>query len=174
MATTTKTSLKKSSRAASKLSHLIHLVQFVKCWQFFVELNSKDCFQSKFRKRKRKPLSCVHVLHKTWIETYLRHSCAVTAKKCTNNLDARAELLFCQSKPIAFLPFSLTSYLSLSKLPVAVPFSFPRAPGTRLKISVRESRKWRNLSLASCIKLQRFEVTAWDPSDKRPCTNQLC
>ena len=31
--------------------------------------------------------------------------------------DARAELLFCQFKPIAFLPFSLTSPSSLLKLP---------------------------------------------------------
>ena len=31
--------------------------------------------------------------------------------------DARAELLFCQVKPIAFLPFSLTSLSSLLKLP---------------------------------------------------------
>ena len=32
---------------------------------------------------------------------------AETAKKCTKKRDARAKLLFCQSKPIAFLPFSL-------------------------------------------------------------------
>ena len=31
---------------------------------------------------------------------------AVTAKKCTKKR-ARAELLFCQTKPIVFLPFSL-------------------------------------------------------------------
>ena len=29
------------------------------------------------------------------------------AKKCTKKRDARAKLLFCQSKPIAFLPFSV-------------------------------------------------------------------
>ena len=39
----------------------------------------------------------------------------MTAKICTKKRDARAKLLFCQSKPIAFLPFSLTS--SLLKLP---------------------------------------------------------
>ena len=41
----------------------------------------------------------------------------MTAKKCTKKRDARAELLFCQFKPIAFLPFSLTSPSSLLKLP---------------------------------------------------------
>ena len=34
---------------------------------------------------------------------------AVTAMKCTKERDAPAELLFCQSNPIAFLPFLLTS-----------------------------------------------------------------
>ena len=42
----------------------------------------------------------------------------MTAKKCTKKRDARAKLLFCQSKPIAFLPFSLTSPSSLLKLPI--------------------------------------------------------
>ena len=42
---------------------------------------------------------------------------ATTAKKCTKKRDARAKLLFCQSKPIAFLPFSLPSPSSLLKLP---------------------------------------------------------
>ena len=43
------------------------------------------------------------------------HCCgrAVAAKKCTKKCDARAELLSCQSKPIVFLPFSLTSPSSL-------------------------------------------------------------
>ena len=38
---------------------------------------------------------------------------AATAKKCTKKRDAHAKLLFCQSKPIAFLPFLSTSPLSL-------------------------------------------------------------
>ena len=42
----------------------------------------------------------------------------MTAKKCTTKHDARAKLLFCQSKPIAFLPLSLTSPSSLLKLPI--------------------------------------------------------
>ena len=43
----------------------------------------------------------------------------MTAKKCTKKRDARAKLLFCQSKPIAFLPFSLPSPLSLLKLAIS-------------------------------------------------------
>ena len=42
----------------------------------------------------------------------------MTAKKCTRKRDARAKLLFCQSKPTAFLPSSLPSPLSLLKLPI--------------------------------------------------------
>ena len=40
----------------------------------------------------------------------------MTAKKCTKKRDARAELLFGQSKPSLVLPFSLTSPLSLVEL----------------------------------------------------------
>ena len=40
----------------------------------------------------------------------------MTAKKCTKKRDARAELLFGQSKPSLVLPFSLTSPLSLLEL----------------------------------------------------------
>ena len=40
----------------------------------------------------------------------------MTAKKCTKKRDARAELLFGQSKPSLVLSFSLTSPLSLLEL----------------------------------------------------------
>jgi len=41
----------------------------------------------------------------------------VTAKKCTKKHAALEKLLSCQSKPIAFLTFSLPSPSSLLKLP---------------------------------------------------------
>ena len=71
---------------------------------------------SKFRKRKRKWFSCVPVLDKTCIYALSRCSRATTAKKCTKKRDARAKLLFCLSKPIVFLPFSLPSPSSLLEL----------------------------------------------------------
>ena len=46
-----------------------------------------------------------------------RRSRATTAKKCTKKHDARAKLLFCQSKTFDFLTLSLTSLSSLLKLP---------------------------------------------------------
>ena len=61
---------------------------------------------SKFRKRKRKSLSCVHVLDKTWNKVLFRYSRAATAKKCTKNLMQLHNcclanlnlLLFCRSR----------------------------------------------------------------------------
>ena len=65
------------------LSCLFHLFQFIKCWQILLEFHYKKTV-SKFRKRKRK-LSCVHVLHKTWnwALSCRSHTCTVTAKKWT-------------------------------------------------------------------------------------------
>ena len=40
----------------------------------------------------------------------------MTANKFTKKRDARTKLLFCQSKPLAFLTFSLLPPLSLLKL----------------------------------------------------------
>ena len=56
---------------------------------------------SKFRKRKRKSLPCVHVLHKKFNYAFSRRSHTVTTKKCIKKRDTRAKLVFCQSKPIA-------------------------------------------------------------------------
>ena len=42
----------------------------------------------------------------------------MTARECTKKRDARAKLLFCQSKPIDFLPFSMPSPSSLLEFPI--------------------------------------------------------
>ena len=60
---------------------------------------------------------------------------STTAKKCTKKRDARAKLLFCQSKPIGFIPFSLPSPSSLLKLPIR-----------DLKIGRRRRQRERNKS----------------------------
>ena len=46
----------------SNLSRLIHPVQFVKCWQIFLELNSKLILYRS--SGKKKSTSCVHVRQK--------------------------------------------------------------------------------------------------------------
>ena len=81
----------------------------------------------------------------------------MTAKKCTKKRDARAELLFCQSKAIAFLPFSLLSPSSLLKLPNTVVFTLyveARAMvGSRLSPSAYEiASPTFKLMLASLVR----------------------
>ena len=78
------------------------LVQFVKCWQMFLELNSKRLYQSS---GKDKESRCFVFTSSTKREIRHFHVVVVQrrAKKCTKRRDARAKfgLLF-QSKPIAF------------------------------------------------------------------------
>ena len=65
------------------LSRSFHLVQFVKCWHFFLKLNSERLYRSSGKENKV-------------VVFCSRRSRAVTAKKCTKKRDAHAELLFCQ------------------------------------------------------------------------------
>ena len=51
--------------------------------QFFWSWILKDCMKVQ---RKRKSLSCVHLLHKTWNQALSRRSRAVTAKKCRKSV----------------------------------------------------------------------------------------
>ena len=57
--------LKSEVALLQTLSRLFHLVHFVKCWQLFLELNSKRLYRSS-GKEKRKSWSFVHVLHKAY------------------------------------------------------------------------------------------------------------
>ena len=77
----------------------------------------KDCI--KVQEKKRKLLSCVPVVDKTWIQALSRCSRATTAKKCTKKAWCTCKVVVLLIKPIAFLPFSLPSASSLLKLPKA-------------------------------------------------------
>ena len=59
-------------------------------------------------------------MRKFFNEAFPRSSRATAAKKCTKKRDARAKLLFCQSKPIGLLLFSLPSSLKLPNITEAV------------------------------------------------------
>ena len=76
----------------------------------------KDCI--KVQEKKRKFLSCVPVLDKTWIQALSRCSRATTAKKCTKKAWCTCKVVVLLIKPIGFLPFSLPSASSLLKLPI--------------------------------------------------------
>ena len=84
----------------------------------FWGLNSKGLYQT-FRKRKR---SC-GLVFASWTKREFRHFHVVVVQRLRRQRnvqkkrDARAKLLFCQSKLNAFLPFSLPSPSSLLKLP---------------------------------------------------------
>ena len=96
---------------------VLPLVQFVKCWQFFLELNSQRLHRSS---EKEKESCCLEFTSSTKREINYFHIVVVQWRqwnKCTKRHDARAKLLFCQSNPFAFLPLSLTSMKSLFKLP---------------------------------------------------------
>ena len=107
---TTRKLKKMNSRCAlSRLFHLVHFNNNIAC-----KTVSKPEVQEK--KKKVVVLSmCPRSPEKDEIRQFyvLR---AVTAKKSTKKRDARAKLLFCQSDPIAFIPFSLPSPSSLVKL----------------------------------------------------------
>ena len=64
---------------------MFHLVQFLKCWQLFLELNSKRVNRSS---RKEKESFCL-------VFTY-------STEKCTKNHDARAVIVFCPSNLLLF------------------------------------------------------------------------
>ena len=97
------------------LSHVSHLVQFVKCWRIFLELNSKGRYQSSEKENERR------LVFGSSTKREIRHFHVVVkvVQRRQKKRDARAKLLFCKSKPITFLLFSLPllSPLSLLKLP---------------------------------------------------------
>ena len=60
-------------------SQLIHLIQFVKYWQIFLELNSKGLFYVNKHKNIESLNSPVHVFHKTCIQAVSCRGLARTA-----------------------------------------------------------------------------------------------
>ena len=108
-------SLKKHSRFSNTVAFILI------CWKCLIQANFPrvDLLGTalKFRKKKKHSSLLVYVLRKAWNQAFSRRSRAVTAKKCTKKRDARAELLFCLTNPLLFLPFSLPSPSSLLKLP---------------------------------------------------------
>ena len=80
-------------QTSETLSRIFLLVQFVKCWQFFLELKR---LPSKLRNRKSS--SCVHVLHETWNKAFSHRTRAVTAKKCSILPIQTYRIPFCRSR----------------------------------------------------------------------------
>ena len=86
---------------------------------FFLEFNPiylKDCIKVQ-EKKSKVVVSCSRPRQNVkLLQAVSRCSRATMAEKCTKKRDARAELLFCQFKPITLLPVSLRLVSSLLKL----------------------------------------------------------
>ena len=117
-ATATKTSLKKWSRAAPNF-YLVYFISFnsSNVGNFFCSWILKDCIKVQEKKRKVVVL-CSRPRQNEKIGTFTLQSCndGQEMYRFKRKCNARAELLFCKSKPTAFLPFSLPSPSSLSFL----------------------------------------------------------
>ena len=88
--------LKSEVALLQTLSRLLYLSQFVKCWQFFLELNSKRLYWSSGKERES---CCLVSTYSTKCE--IRYFHVVVAQWRQRNIrDARAELLICRSKPL--------------------------------------------------------------------------
>ena len=97
------------------LSHLFHLVYFVKCWQMFLELNSERAV-SKFRKRKE---SCCLVFPSSTKREFRHFHVVVVQRRQRNVQKSVMHVQSCcfANQTYCFLPFSLPSASSLLKLP---------------------------------------------------------
>ena len=109
--------LKSEVALLETLLFLFHLFQFIKCWQFSLELNSKRLYRISGKENESRCL-----VFTSSIKREIRHFHVVVMRWRQRNVqkkrDALAELLFCQAKPTAFLLSSLTSPSSLLKFPI--------------------------------------------------------
>ena len=96
------------------LSSLFRLVQFVKCWRIFLELNSKGLYR---RSRKEKESRCLVF---TSCQREIRHLHVIVMQKRQRNVPKKTwctcKVVVLLIEPIAFLPFSLPSSPSLLML----------------------------------------------------------
>ena len=104
--TSTKPSLKNKEVALhqtlSVLSRLFNLVQFVKSWQFFMELILKGCIEVQEKKKIVVVLCPCSPNYVNRNYAFSRRSRAVTAKKCTKKGDARVTRVVLPIKTFCF------------------------------------------------------------------------
>ena len=107
--------LKSEFAPLQTLSRLSHLVYFVKCWQMFLELNSKGVYQSSGKEKKvvvlgSRPRPNVN----SGIFTLQSGN---DGKEMYKKAWCKCKVVVLLIKPIVFLLFSLPSASSLLKLP---------------------------------------------------------
>ena len=99
-----KSHLKSEFALSQTLSRLFHLVQFVKCWQMFLELNSKGLYQSSGKEKEscclvfpsstKREIRQFHVVVVQWRQRNVQKSVMHVQNCCFANLNL---LLFCRS-----------------------------------------------------------------------------
>ena len=93
--------LKSEFALLQTLSRLFHLVYFVKCWQMFLELNSKGLYQSSGKEKE----SCCLVFPSS-TKREIRHFHVVVVQRRLRNVqkkgDVRVKLLFCLLNVLVF------------------------------------------------------------------------
>ena len=93
--------LKSEVALLQTLSRLFHLVQFVKCWKFFLELNSKKLYQSSescglvFTSSTKREIMHFHVLDVQWRQRNVGKSVMHVQGCCFVNLNP-AYCFFCR------------------------------------------------------------------------------
>ena len=107
-----------------------------------LELNSKGLHQSSGKEKKvvvfcSRPRQNVRKFHVVVVQQL--------AEKCTKKRDARAKLLFCLSKPIAYLLFSLRKLTKVTSLAPCTPNSQHKRKG----LGTREASNMADLFLAA-------------------------
>ena len=126
--------IKKEFVPLQTLSHLFHLLQFVRCLQIFLEFNSKGLYQGSEKEKgsrclvfmfsTKREISQFHVVD---VQQHVLKSMMYVQSCCFANLS----LLF-------FFPFLLPSSSSLLKLPstpLPLPLPSPRQPPFQKKLN---------------------------------------
>ena len=125
--------LKRAFAQLHTLSRLFHLVQFVKCWQIFVQWNSK--VQEKKKESLVTTSSTKRAIRQFHVVVGQGRRRSVRKSKCKLSCYlANPNLLF---SSFFFLPFSLPSPVSLLDLPICFVSgrrvgNWPKSPGTSL------------------------------------------
>ena len=151
----------------------------------FLELNSK-ANASKFRERKRKVLSSVHAVDKTWNWEHSRCSRAATVKKCTKSMMHVQSccfvspnlLLFCRSRCFRRRR-CLSSLISGSNCPseIACVAGVRKERGRNLgrettRAPSRFSHAWNSLSLPFQTPATQANLKRWSCFPGRKCSKR--
>ena len=120
-----KRDLKSEFALLQTLSRLFHLVYFVKCWQMFLELNSKGLYQSSGKEKEscclvfpsstKREIRHFHVVVVQWRQRNVQKSVMHVQSCFLANLNL---LLFCRSRCLrCSLKWTLRGYAIVSVLP---------------------------------------------------------